>query len=133
MQGAVIGAVLFEGWAASPADARELAASGKIKFAPCHHHNAVGPMAGLISPSMPVWIVENANGGNRAFSNFNEGLGKVLRFGANGKEVIDRLRWMKETVGPVITAILKKLGPVEMKPLIAQALHMGDECHNPAL
>jgi hypothetical protein len=130
MQGAVIGAVLFEEWASSPDEARTLAASGKIKFAPCHHHNAVGPMAGLISPSMPVWIVENANGGNRAFSNFNEGLGKVLRFGANGKEVIDRLRWMKGTVGPVIAAILKKLGPVEMKPLIAQALHMGDECHN---
>jgi Protein of unknown function (DUF1116) len=130
MQGAVIGAVLFEEWASSAEEARSLAASGKIKFAPCHHHNAVGPMAGLISPSMPVWIVENACGGNRAFSNFNEGLGKVLRFGANGKEVIDRLRWVKETVAPVITTVLKKLGPVEMKPLIAQALHMGDECHN---
>jgi Protein of unknown function (DUF1116) len=130
MQGAVIGAILFEEWASSPEEAHKLAASGKIKFAPCHHHNAVGPMAGLISPSMPVWIVENANGGGRAFSNFNEGLGKVLRFGANGKEVIDRLRWMKETVGPVIAAVVKRLGPVEMTPLIAQALHMGDECHN---
>ncbi|HTO67658.1 MAG TPA: DUF1116 domain-containing protein, partial [Bradyrhizobium sp.] len=89
-----------------------------------------GPMAGVISPSMPVWIVENANGGNRAYSNMNEGLGKVLRFGANGKEVIDRLKWMASTLGPVLAAGLKKTGPVEMKPLIAQALHMGDECHN---
>ena len=130
MQGAIIGAILYEGWAASPEEARKLAGSGKITFAPCHHHAAVGPMAGVISPSMPVWIVENANGGNRAYSNMNEGLGKVLRFGANGKEVIDRLNWIAATLGPVLEAGLKKLGPVEMKPLIAQALHMGDECHN---
>jgi hypothetical protein len=130
MQGAIIGAILYEGWAASPEEARKLAGSDKITFAPCHHHAAVGPMAGVISPSMPVWIVENANGGNRAYSNMNEGLGKVLRFGANGKEVIDRLHWIAATLGPVLEAGLKKLGPVEMKPLIAQALHMGDECHN---
>jgi hypothetical protein len=87
-------------------------------------------MSGVISPSMPVWIVENANGGNRAYSNMNEGLGKVLRFGANNKEVIDRLNWIAATLLPVLDAGLKELGPVEMKPLIAQALHMGDECHN---
>jgi hypothetical protein len=130
MQGAIIGAILYEGWATSPEEARRLAGSGKIAFAPCHHHGAVGPMAGVISPSMPVWIVENANGGSRAYSNMNEGLGRVLRFGANGKEVIDRLHWIAGTLEPVLRAGLAKLGPVEMKPLIAQALHMGDECHN---
>jgi len=130
VQGAIIGAILYEGWAASPDEARKLAGSGKVKFAPCHHHGAVGPMAGVISPSMPVWIVENAASGKRAYSNMNEGLGKVLRFGANGKEVIDRLQWIASVLGPVLAAGLKKLGPVEMKPLIAQALHMGDECHN---
>jgi hypothetical protein len=130
MQGAIIGAILYEGWATSPEGARSLAGSGKVAFAPCHHHGAVGPMAGVISPSMPVWIVENANGGNRAYSNMNEGLGRVLRFGANDKEVIDRLHWIGDTLAPVLKAGLAKLGPVEMKPLIAQALHMGDECHN---
>jgi uncharacterized protein DUF1116 len=130
MQGAIVGAILYEKWASSAEDARTLAASGKIAYAPCHHHAAVGPMAGVISPSMPVWIVENANGGNRAYSNMNEGLGKVLRFGANNKEVIDRLNWMASTLAPVLQASLKKLGPVEMKPLIGQALQMGDECHN---
>jgi hypothetical protein len=130
MQGAIIGAILYEGWAMSPEEARRLAGSGKIAFAPCHHHAAVGPMAGVISPSMPVWIVENTNAGNRAYSNLNEGLGKVLRFGANDKAVIDRLNWIATTLGPVLKAGLEKLGPVEMKPLIAQALHMGDECHN---
>ena len=130
MQGAIIGAILYEGWAASPEDAVKLAGSGKITYAPCHHHGAVGPMAGVISPSMPVWIVENADGGNRAYSNMNEGLGKVLRFGANNREVIDRLQWIAGTLGPVLAATLKQLGPVEMKPLIGQALQMGDECHN---
>ena len=78
-------------------------------------------MAGVISPSMPVWIVENSNGGNRAYSNMNEGLGKVLRFGANSKEVIDRLNWIATTLKPVLEKGLKKVGPLEMKPLIAQA------------
>jgi hypothetical protein len=130
VQGAIVGAILYEGWAASIDEARKLAGSGKIEYAPCHHHRAVGPMAGVISPSMPVWIVENGNGGNRAYSNMNEGLGKVLRFGANGKEVIDRLKWMASSLGPVLAAGLRKAGPLELKPLIAQALHMGDECHN---
>jgi hypothetical protein len=87
-------------------------------------------MAGVISPSMPVWIVENTVTRKRAFSNFNEGLGKVLRFGAHNKEVLDRLRWMADVLAPTMSAILATHGPLELKPLIAQALHMGDECHN---
>ena len=130
MQGAITGAILFEGWAADAKRARALAASGRIRYAPCHHHDAVGPMAGIISPSMPVWIVRNSARGNRAFSNLNEGLGKVLRFGANSPEVLDRLRWMQATLAPVLQAGLKVLGPLELKPLMAQALHMGDEVHN---
>jgi len=130
MQGAIVGAILLEGWADDPESAQRLAAGGAIGFAPCHHHDAVGPMAGIISPSMPVWIVRNAAGENRAFSNMNEGLGKVLRFGANSAEVLARLRWMRDTLAPTVAAGLKTLGPVELKPLIAQALHMGDEVHN---
>jgi len=130
MQGAIVGAILYEGWAADAAGALALAKSGEVKFAPCHHHAAVGPMAGIISPSMPVWIIRNATGGNRAYSNLNEGLGKVLRFGANGPEVIARLKWMGGSLAPVLAAGLKVLGALELKPLMAQALHMGDEIHN---
>ena len=130
MQGAIIGAILYEGWAADAARARSLAASGEVRFAPCHHHDAVGPMAGIISPSMPVWMVRNASAENRAFSNMNEGLGKVLRFGANSPEVIARLKWMQSTLAPALHAALKLTGPLELKPLMAQALHMGDEVHN---
>jgi hypothetical protein len=130
MQGAILGACLFEGWAADLQAAEALVRKGAIELSPCHHHDAVGPMAGIISPSMPVWIVENAASGRRSFSNMNEGLGKVLRFGANSAEVIERLRWMAEVLGPAFGAALKSAGPVELKPLMAQALHMGDEVHN---
>jgi hypothetical protein len=130
MQGALVGAILHEGWAQDAGAAANLAASGKIGFATCHELQAVGPMAGVISPSMSVWIVEDAVSGNRAFSNFNEGLGKVLRFGAHYREVLERLRWMDDVLMPVLQAILAQHGPLELKPLIAQALHMGDECHN---
>jgi hypothetical protein len=130
MRGAIVGAILYEGWAADPSSALALAKSGQVRFEPCHHHAAVGPMAGIISPSMPVWIIRNATAGNRAFSNLNEGLGKVLRFGANGPEVVARLRWMGERLAPTLAAGLKVLGALELKPLMAQALHMGDEIHN---
>jgi hypothetical protein len=130
MQGAIVGAMLYEGWARDAEAADALARSGEIEFAPCHHHGAVGPMAGIISPSMPVWVVANAEHGNRAFCNLNEGLGKVLRFGANGPEVISRLRWLAEVLAPALAGALETLGGLELKPLIAQALHMGDEVHN---
>ena len=130
MQGAVIGAILFEGWAADEDAARQLALSGKITLAPCHHFGAVGPMSGVISPSMPVWVVKNLDRGNMSFSNLNEGLGKVLRFGANDASVLERLKWMAEVLGPAMNAAVQQLGGIELRPIIAQALHMGDECHN---
>ena len=130
MQGAIVGAILYEGWADDQDNARAMAASGEITFSPCHHFGAVGPMSGVISPSMPVWIVHNQDRGNVSFSNLNEGLGKVLRFGANDVSVLSRLKWMESVLGPAMDAALKQLGGVELRPIIAQALHMGDECHN---
>jgi len=130
MRGAIVGAILYEGWASDAQRAQAMAKAGEVAFEPCHHHAAVGPMAGVISPSMPVWVVINAAGGNRAFCNLNEGLGKVLRFGANSPEVIARLKWMEQTLAPTLRAGLARLGEIELKPLMAQALHMGDEVHN---
>lgn len=130
MQGAVIGAILYEGWAKDDAQAQRLAAEGKVAFAPCHHYGAVGPMAGVISPSMPVWRVQNREHGNLAFSNLNEGLGRVLRFGAKDPAVLERLSWLQEVLGPAVNAAIEALGGIELRPVIAQALHMGDECHN---
>ncbi len=130
MRGAVTGGLIYERLAATPQEAEELAASGEIEFSPCHHHAAVGPMAGVATASMPVWIMENAAYGNRAFCTLNEGLGKVLRYGANSPEVIDRLRWMETELAPILAAALERRGPIDMKNLIAQVLQMGDEGHN---
>jgi hypothetical protein len=94
MRGAVIGALIYEGRAADEAGARALVEAGDVEFEPCHHHHAVGPMAGVISPSMLVYILENKTHGNRSFSNLNEGYGKELRYGAYSEEVLNRLRWM---------------------------------------
>lgn len=130
MQGAIVGAILYEGWASDVESARALAAGGEVRFEPAHHHAAVGPMAGIISPSMPVWVVEDSAHGHRAYSNFNEGLGKALRFGAYGKEVLTRLKWLESVLAPAAGAALGALGGIELKPLMAQALTMGDEVHN---
>lgn len=129
-RGAVMGALVYEGLAETPERAAELAASGEIEFSPCHHHQAVGPMAGVVSASMPVWVVENAAFGNRAFCTLNEGLGKVLRYGAFGDEVLERLRWMEEVLAPALAQALARAGSIDLRSLIAQALQMGDEGHN---
>jgi Protein of unknown function (DUF1116) len=129
-KGAICGAILYEGWASSLEAAEKLAASGQIAMEPCHAHGAVGPMAGIISPSMPVWVVENTAAGNRAFCNVNEGLGKVLRFGANSQEVIDRLRWLGTEFFTAMQIAVRGLADANLKPLMGQALHMGDELHN---
>jgi hypothetical protein len=130
MRGAVMAGLMYEGLASTPDEAIALAASGKIRFEPCHHHNAVGPMAGIVTASMPVWIVENTSYGNRAYCTLNEGLGKVLRMGAFGEEVIIRLRWMERVLYPVLKEAIAVHGPIDLKNLIAQALQMGDEVHN---
>lgn len=130
VKGAIIGAMLFEGWATSHEEAECQILAGDIELEPCHHYHAVGPMAGIISPSMPLWVIENKTNGQRTFSNFNEGLGKVLRFGANNDEVLNRLYWMRDELAPALKAAVIRLGELELKPLMAQALHMGDEVHN---
>lgn len=131
MRGAVLGAALFEGWAADPAEAERLAAAGAVRFQPCHAADAVGPMGGITSPRMPVLVVENRAGGtgNRGYCTLNEGIGKVLRFGAYGPEVIERLRWMGDVLGPALGAALRAAGGLNLKPLAARAVAMGDEFH----
>jgi hypothetical protein len=133
LRGAVIGALLFEGWAADETAAAALLERperGEIRLEPCHHHGAVGPMAGVISPSMRVYVVEDAVHGHRTFSNLNEGYGKVLRYGAFSPEVLAKLRWMNDTLAPALGAAIESAGGIDLRVLIAEALHMGDEGHN---
>ncbi len=130
MRGALAGAALYEGWARSLSEAETLLARDDIELAPCHEHDAVGPMAGVISPSMPVLVVENKTFGNRAYSTLNEGLGKVLRYGANDSGVIARLNWLRDEVAPTLAAAIRRADGLDITSIIAQALHMGDELHN---
>jgi hypothetical protein len=130
VRGAVIGALIFEGKAKDEAEAEALVKAGKVEFEPCHHHQAVGPMSGIISPSMSVYVVENKTHGNKAFSNMNEGYGKVLRYGAYSEDVQKRLRWMEDVMAPVLADAIEASGGMDIRALIAEAMHMGDEGHN---
>ena len=133
LRGAMSGAMLFEGLARTEAEAIALAESGGVQFEPCHEHNTVGPMAGVTSASMLVYVVENkpdTGSPNTAYSNLNEGYGKVLRYGAYSEEVLARLRWMNTVLGPTVGAALARSGGIDLRALIAEALHMGDEGHN---
>jgi hypothetical protein len=116
MRGALEGALRLEGRDSADLD-------------PCHHHQAVGPMAGVISPSMPVVVVEDRASGRRAYSNLNEGLGRVLRYGANDVKVLERLRWMAEHLGPGLHRTLES-GPIDLGLINQKAVQMGDELHN---
>jgi hypothetical protein len=130
LKGAVIGGLIYEGLASNEEEAIALVESGEIKFDPCHHHDAVGPMAGVVTASMPVWIVENKAFGNLAYCTLNEGLGKVLRYGAYSEEVIERLKWIEKVLAPVLKAALELGGEIDLKSMIAQIVQMGDEGHN---
>ena len=129
MQGAVCGIAVFEGWADDLRQAQNAAATGRFTFHPNHHFGAVGPMTGMTTVSQPVFLVENRAFGNRAFCTINEGLGKVMRFGGNDAEVLNRLRWIADVLGPALSTALRQCGGVPLKGLIARGLAMGDEMH----
>lgn len=129
MQAAVIGAIRYEGWTHTDTGAVTLLENGEITLQPNHHFGAVGPMTGITSPSMPVFVVENQAFGNRAFCTINEGIGKVMRFGANDDTVIQRLQWLQTGLAPVLREVVQSVGGIELRPIVARALTMGDEMH----
>ncbi len=129
MKGAVVAALKYEGLADDDEAAFELAGSGKIKYEPCHHYNAVGPMTGITSYSMPLYVVENKDMGNFAYSTINEGAGDVLRFGAHSDNTVRRLKWIEEVLAPAFKKLVRSMGGVNLNLIIAQAVHMGDELH----
>lgn len=130
LRGALIGAALLEGLAGDPDQAARLFDQGALQIEPCHHRDAVGPMAGVVSPSMPMLIIEDSASSRRAYCTINEGLGKVLRYGAYSDEVLDRLRWMATVLAPVLDSALRAGEPIDLFAMASEALQMGDECHN---
>jgi Protein of unknown function (DUF1116) len=130
MRGALIGAMLFEGLSTTAEDAEATLAAGGVHLDSCHHHATVGPMAGVVSPSMWLFELRDPEHGGTAWCSLNEGLGKVLRYGAYGPDVIDRLHWMRHILGPLLQKAVRRHGPVDIKAIAAQMLQMGDEGHN---
>ncbi len=130
LRGALAGAALFEGLTDDADPTGDDRALGIVALEPCHHRGAVGPMAGVISPSMWLFALEDAAGGRRAYCSLNEGLGKVLRYGAYSADVIDRLRWMSDVLGPLLAAAVREHGPVDVTAILAAMVQMGDEAHN---
>lgn len=130
LRGAIVGAMLFEGIAKSETEAASMVERGEVEFDSCHHHGTVGPMAGVTSASMKVYVVENAEHGNKSFSNLNEGYGKVLRYGAYSDDVLKKLHWMNDVLGTALADALASSNGIDLRALIAEALHMGDEGHN---
>jgi hypothetical protein len=130
MRGALMGAAALEGLVEDPEDAEKLFESGSMSMEPCHHRSAVGPMAGVVSPSMWMFVLEDPTTGRRTYCSLNEGLGKVLRYGAYGPEVLERLRWMSAVLGPVLAEAVRATGPVDVTGILTQMLQMGDEAHN---
>ena len=130
MRGAIIGGILFEGLAKNEKEAIAVVEKGEVEFDPCHHHETVGPMAGVTTASMKVYVLENVTHGNKAYSNLNEGYGKVLRYGAYSKEVLEKLNWMNDVMSPALSEALANSGGIDIRALLAESLHMGDEGHN---
>jgi hypothetical protein len=131
LRGALVGAMLFEGLADSAEQAERALASGEnVSWEPCHHRGAVGPMAGVVSPSMWVFCLRDEAHDRTSWCSLNEGLGKVLRYGAYNAEVIDRLHWMTDVLGPLLQTAVRAGDPVDIKAIVAQMIQMGDEGHN---
>ena len=130
MKGSCVGGVLFEGWETTEEGARKLLSEGGVKFIPCHSVDAVGTMGGITTGNMPLLVVKNNADGKKAYCTMNEGIGKVLRFGAYSSEVVDRLKWMKDVLGPALSKALQKIeGGLNINVIVAKALTMGDEFH----
>ena len=129
MRGAVMGIAVFDDWASDLDDAAAKAERGDFEFHPNHHFAAVGPMTGMTTVSQPLMVVENRAFGNRAYCAINEGLGKVMRFGGNDAEVLGRLAWLRDSLGPALGKAVRELGGVPLKTLVARGLTMGDEMH----
>lgn len=132
LRGALMGGAVLEGLVDTPDEAAALFEGGlHVRLEPCHHRRSVGPMAGVVTPSMWMFVLEDPATGARAHCTLNEGLGKVLRYGAYAPEVLTRLRWMGDVLGPLLQrAVRAAAEPVDATAILGQMLQMGDEAHN---
>ena len=127
MQGAIIGMTIYEGWAKTPDEAMKMLDKGEICLESNHHHQTVGPMAGTISPSLPLWVVENKAFCNRANCRQVEG---NQQFGDYSEQALQGLCMWRDVWAPTLRKALHTIGGLDLKPIVTKALQMGDELHN---
>jgi hypothetical protein len=131
LRGALMGGAALEGLVDDPEDSVRLFEAGReVTLEPCHHRSTVGPMAGVVTPSMWMFVLEDPKTGRRTYCSLNEGLGKVLRYGAYSPDVLQRLRWMSDVLGPLLQKAVQQTGPIDATGILTQMLQMGDEAHN---
>jgi hypothetical protein len=132
LRGGLMAGAALEGLVDDPEDAVALFEAGTaVSLEPCHHRSAVGPMAGVVTPSMWMFVLEDRSTGRRTYCSLNEGLGKVLRYGAYAPEVLTRLRWMSDVLGPLLQAAVRGTAEAtDVTGILTQMLQMGDEAHN---
>jgi hypothetical protein len=128
---AIIGGILYEGLADSEEGANKLVEKNEIQLSPCHEHDSVGGMTGVITASMSVYVVKNKTYGNTAYSNHHEGWPiKALHWGNKDKQVLLHLRWLDNVLTPVLREAIKGMNGLNIKKIVSKALQMNDECHS---
>ena len=130
MRAALGVALAMEGVADDPPAALAAADAGEVALRPNHDCGGVGPMSGIVTGSMPVLVARDDRTGVTAWCPLNEGSGRVLRYGADGPDVVERLGWMRDVLAPALGAALRATGPLDLIALQAAALALGDECHH---
>ena len=129
LQRSVRAAVLSEGWASDRGAADRLLQAGEIRLAAANEHRTVVPMASAIGPTAPVYVVSVEQGGTTAYSSLNQGSGAVAWFGVDSDAAVERLRFLRDAVGPALARALDRVGPVDVFSLAAQGIAMGDDVH----
>jgi len=133
LKGAIIAGLLFEGLAKNKEEAIEMMKNEEVDLEPCHDHHAVGPMAGIITPSMSVYIIEDQISGHRTYANLSDDLGDYcgssIRFGVYEKRAIDHIHWLENNVVPVLNQAIRNVGAIDFLPIIGKSILMGDDCH----
>ncbi|MCK9217030.1 MAG: DUF1116 domain-containing protein [Firmicutes bacterium] len=130
MRGSIIGTAILEGLVKSEEEADEAIKNGDIELGSNHDHGTVGPMAGPVGATTPVFVVKNNHHGNLAYSPVHEGLGKVLSMGNYSENVLDNLRFVRDVLQPIISKVLNRMGGIPLNPLMSEAIVRGDELHN---
>jgi uncharacterized protein DUF1116 len=127
----IIGGAIHEGLAVDPQDAVAKLDSGDVRVQPCDDYRCVGSLAGIYTASMPVLVVENRNGTNRAYCNLFEGVSRYrLNYGVYNNDVERNLRFIAAVIGPTLGEAVRLAGGVPLLPIMKRALHMGDELHS---